>query len=565
MLGAESVGPGARTRLDAQIRLARARPDATMTVEEAMSAQESPPPPTTGAAVPFGQQRLRLLADALATLLGAAWVVNAALNFAFYSGFEAGRPASVRSVTHAALALGWWLLGLGLRRGRWAQRWVARAEAVAFLATACGFAVMVLLGRPALRPEMVMSMAMGHCLVLRAAVMPSTVTRSGWLGALAEAPILCAAFWLHRSAPRVEGLPAASSIAATLVVWALITIATTLVITGVIYGLRKHLREVARFGQYTLESKVGQGGMGAVYRARHALLRRPTAIKLIATDRATEEQCMRFEREVQSTAKLNHPNIVSIYDYGRSAGGVLYYAMEYVPGVDLQRLVAADGPQPEGRVLKLLLQAAEALLEAHDAGLVHRDIKPSNLLVCPRPRQGEQLKIVDFGLVRDIGWSDATHSDVMSAKGTPLYMAPEAIADPTSVDGRTDLYSLGAVGYFLLTGAPVFGGGSPFDICARHLHEAAQPPSVRLGKAVSPQLESALLGCLEKAPAERPQSAAELIAWLTLADASCEPYTAEATADWWREHGLSFRRATSTQGERSPTARRLEIDPGGRS
>ena len=240
-----------------------------------------------------------------------------------------------------------------------------------------------------------------------------------------------------------------------------------------IYGLRKAVSDIRRLGQYTLEEKLGEGGMGVVYRASHAMLRRPTAIKLLLPDRAGKDALTRFEREVRRTAMLTHPNTVTVFDYGRTTDGVFYYAMELLEGASLDEIVEVDGPQPEERVIHLLEQAAASLAEAHDAGLIHRDVKPGNILVVDRGGISDLVKVVDFGLVKDVGFrarGEATSEPALTMAdtitGTPLYMAPETVTAPETVDARADLYALGAVGYWLLTGTHVFGGKSIIEVCA---------------------------------------------------------------------------------------------------
>jgi serine/threonine-protein kinase len=251
--------------------------------------------------------------------------------------------------------------------------------------------------------------------------------------------------------------------------------------------------------------------MGAVYVARHARLRRPTALKLILPGRTGSESLARFEREVQLTSQLTHPNTVAIYDFGRTPDGVFYYAMEFIDGLSLEELVKQHGPQPEARVVHILTQAAGALTEAHAFGLIHRDVKPANILLCERTGSGDVVKLLDFGLVKDIRpGAEPASTETDAIAGTPLYLAPEALTDPSSVDHRVDLYALGAVGYCLVTGAPPFHGRSTIEVCGHHLHTPPEPPSQRLGKAVHPGLEALLLACLAKKVADRPASAREL-------------------------------------------------------
>src|SRR5262245_42076727 len=271
--------------------------------------------------------------------------------------------------------------------------------------------------------------------------------------------------------------------------------------------------EAKQLGQYRLETRLGAGAMGVVYRGHHAMLRRPTAIKMLNVDKVNEASIQRFEREVQITCKLNHPNTVAIYDYGRTPEGVFYYAMEFLDGIDLQALVEKYGPQPEGRVIRILKQICGSLYEAHSLGLVHRDIKPANIMLNRRGGEPDVVKVLDFGLVRAL--DEGKQADQSSGMtGTPLYMSPEAIQTPDLVDARSDLYAVGAIGYFLITGQPVFNARSLVELCQHHIESLPEAPGQRLGRAVSAELESALLACLEKTRARRPQTARDLAALL---------------------------------------------------
>ncbi|MBO6939864.1 MAG: serine/threonine protein kinase [Deltaproteobacteria bacterium] len=268
-----------------------------------------------------------------------------------------------------------------------------------------------------------------------------------------------------------------------------------------------------RFGSYELEHELGHGGMGVVYQARHRLLGRRAALKVLP-DELDPVAMRRFEREVRRTAFLHHPSTVTVYDYGRSEHGRFYYAMELVDGHDLSTLVERSGPLSPGRVLGILRDIAGALAEAHGQGLVHRDIKPANLMLCResgrRSNGGDRAKVLDFGLVRETTDPNASLSGSDGlVTGTPHYLAPEAIRTPDDVDGRADLYSLGATAYFLLTGRHVFADAKgSYAVCAAHLAEPVVPPSRYA--SVPAALERIVLRLLAKDRMERPANAALL-------------------------------------------------------
>ena len=295
-----------------------------------------------------------------------------------------------------------------------------------------------------------------------------------------------------------------------------------------------------RLGQYQLKQKIGEGGNGAVYRAQHALLRRPTAIKLMNPEFARSAAAReRFEHEVQITSNLSHPNTIAIYDYGHTPDGTLYYAMELLNGSTLEQLSRFSGPLPAARVIHILEQIAGSLAEAHDKGLIHRDIKPSNAILCERGGLFDVVKVLDFGLVKEISQTDGNLTQANVLIGTPLYMAPETISHPGQASPQSDLYAVGAVGYFLLTGRNVFEGGSAVEICAKHLNDTPVPPSTRAGIAVPSDLEAIILTCLEKDPARRPAGAATLRAQL-LACRDAHGWTQENAREWWLANSASF-------------------------
>ena len=416
------------------------------------------------------------------------------------------------------------------RTRAWPATWQRRIDVIAHLGI--GLAFGRIMSHHPNPPMSVLEglLALTSILSVRALLVPSSGARTALVGALtclgpglaiATAPPHFAAPWFG-----------ARTLGPLFINWAAIAIVLSTVASRVLYGLRRDVRDARRLGQYTLMEKLGQGGMGVVYRARHALLRRPTAIKLLP---ATHHQgsLERFEREVQLMAELTHPNTVAVHDYGHTADGVFYYAMEHLDGVDLDGLVAVGGPQPAARVLHILRQICGSLDEAHRRGLIHRDVKPGNVFLCRGRSEPDTVKVLDFGLVKDTAVpNDPALSAANHIVGTPLYIAPESLVGPGSVDARSDLYSLGAVAYFLLTGTPVFSGATPLEICMHHIHSAPEPPSTRLGGPVPPDVEALVLACLSKDPASRPSGARELGRALAgCADAAA--WSREDADTWW--------------------------------
>lgn len=313
--------------------------------------------------------------------------------------------------------------------------------------------------------------------------------------------------------------------------------------------LRRAASAARRLGQYRLKEQLGAGGMGEVYLAEHMLLKRPCAIKLIRPERAGDpKNLLRFEREVQATATLTHPNIVEIYDYGHAADGTFYYVMEYLAGLSLDELVVRNGPLPPARTIHLLRQVCGALQEAHSAGLIHRDIKPSNILVCKRGGAHDMAKLLDFGLVQAPGLSGDGQKLTQEGAiaGTPAYMSPEQGAGKAELDARSDIYSLGAVAYFLLTGQPPFVRNTAVQTLAAHLSEpVAWLDLVRAD--VPADLQAVVLRCLEKEPARRYQSAEEVEQALARCDCSSQ-WTGENARTWWVSDFLVPRPEPGNQG-----------------
>ncbi len=352
---------------------------------------------------------------------------------------------------------------------------------------------------------------------------------------------------LQRTFWTLYGLLVASSIAIFIF---------TLVVSRLRREAQKAAIESQELGQYRLESKLGAGAMGVVYKGYHAMMRRPTAIKLLNVDGMNANSIERFEREVQITSQLNHPNTIAIYDYGRTPEGVFYYAMEFLDGINLQSLVEQYGPQPESRVIQMLLQICGSLYEAHSQGLVHRDIKPANIMLNRRGAQPDVVKVLDFGLVKDIHRDKQSAVEDKGLSGTPLYLSPEAIQSPNLIDACSDLYAVGAVGYFLLTGQTVFDATSVVDLLQKHITDQPIPPSQVPGTQVSGELEHVILSCLEKSRARRPQTARELAAFLSRCIQQ-SPWTLADADAWWSQHERRMQGSIAT-----PTSNNASIDQG---
>lgn len=304
-----------------------------------------------------------------------------------------------------------------------------------------------------------------------------------------------------------------------------------------IYQLGVQLQAARDLGAYELIEQLGKGGMGEVWRARHRFLFRDAAIKLIVS-RDPQQAVLnqkRFEREARAIAQLECPHTVTLYDFGATPSGQLYFAMELIRGLNLDELVKRFGPLPAARTRHILLQVLDSLAEAHMAGLTHRDIKPSNILLAHVGLRFDFVKVVDFGLVKaaDAGMTQLTLQN--NTLGTPAFMAPEvAQGHEHAIDGRTDLYSLGCVAYWLLVGQPVFPDKTPMAVILKHLNETPVPPSQRTENPISPALDRVVLRCLEKDPAKRPASAAALRE--DLEDLELPKWTPIDAATWWHIH-----------------------------
>ena len=325
--------------------------------------------------------------------------------------------------------------------------------------------------------------------------------------------------------------------------WSLLAVvALAVVVLSVALGrLRERVEQIAELGQYTLDRPLGAGGMGTVYLARHALLRRPTAVKVLAPERASDDLVRRFEQEVQQTALLSHPNTIEIYDYGRTPDRVFYYAMEYAEGLTLERLVELEGRLPPARAVHLLRQLCGSLAEAHARGLVHRDVKPPNVLVCERGGLPDFVKVLDFGLVKSIAAPGTCAPDSPPPEqtspelllGTLLYLPPERLRGETAADARADVYAVGATAFKLLTGRDAFSGATTAELCANILDQPVPRPSACGAPGVPAALDALVMSCLAKSPEQRPAHAGALVAALDALAGELAWTEAEARA-WWR-------------------------------
>jgi serine/threonine-protein kinase len=321
-----------------------------------------------------------------------------------------------------------------------------------------------------------------------------------------------------------------------------------IILSRFIYSLGLEMRKAREMGSYRLVEKIGAGGMGEVWKAEHRMLARPSAIKLVRSevcsvrDSQTGTLHRRFEREVQATAALRSPHTVAVYDFGTTDEGCFYYVMELLNGFDLETLVQRFGPQPPERVVSFLLQACESLGEAHANGLIHRDIKPKNIFVCRLGLQYDFVKVLDFGLVKSSSTPTVSEEQLTiegTTTGTPAYMPPELALGRSDADARGDLYSLGCVAYWLLTGKLVFEGSGAVPVLLAHIRDIPIPPSQRTELEIPAELERVILACLEKDPARRPQSAAEL-ASLLASSTLRESWNQERAEVWWRTHEPSL-------------------------
>jgi len=451
-----------------------------------------------------------------------------------------------------ALFLGLWAL---TRRGRLPLGLLRGLEAGVSILTCAGYALMVQGSTQELNLLVPVLAAMA-VLMTRAMIIPTTPRRTFAISLVACVPFVVSAYFLARDIGAETSIPSILGPTVYVGCWLGMITALATLASRIVFGLEQKVRAARKLGQYTLVARIGQGGMGVVYRAEHAMLRRPTAIKVLPPEKMGDENVRRFEREVQLTSQLTHPNTICIYDYGRTPDGLFYYAMEYLDGFTLTELVELAGPLPPARVAFLMRQAAGSLDEAHGIGLIHRDVKPDNIVVCARGGAADVVKVLDFGLVKAHHSPDPALSQADALVGTPLTMSPEAFLEPGSVGAASDIYALGAVAYYLATGRHVFQATSLFALSAMHVGEPPEPPSQARGEPLPEAMERLILECLAKKPADRPPSARELERrWAALIDGG---WSSDDALGWWQKHQADL---ATRRGPRSATPDRQTLVP----
>jgi len=494
----------------------------------------------------FYQRRVALFGLSIAA--AGAIGLSFRLVIALWSG-TLGEPADAPSYwLHFAGIVPCVAMWLICRRGQLPLNKTIAVETSGLLATSVAYIGMGMTIPPEVGADAITAFTLSFAFFSRSVFVPSTARQTASLGLLVGVPLIGmmsfhylavdAEMW-RRVGYDTRGFERnriAVSTALMTTMWWTLTVGLASLASHVIHRLRTEVQTIQRLGQYHLERKLGEGAMGVVYQATHGMLKRPTAVKLLRPELLGGEALDRFRQEVQLTAKLTHPHTIKIYDYGRTPEGLFYYAMELLEGASLQDIVDATGSQPMRRVVRILRDAALALDEAHAMGLIHRDIKPSNIMLARQGRVQDVVKVLDFGLVKRVKETEEPEQTGLRAvKGTPHYMSPESINDPASVDARSDLYALGAVGYFLLAGRPVFDGNSAFQICLHHVQSTPRPLREVCPDPIPEGLERLVLSCLAKSKDDRPASAE---AFADALDKLQLPPWLRADAErWWALHG----------------------------
>jgi serine/threonine-protein kinase len=499
----------------------------------------------TWAGSPFVQMRLALLGKTVFLL---AFGFFAVMNGMLIVGGGLGiLPALVTqaNVMHFLSASVMGVLWAIARVRPWSLRMLGILDGGSLLLAGIGLAAMA--AQPDEKQLMAGLFALTVTMMARAVLIPSTAARTFCLSWIASAPLLAVSFLFHQPA----ALPGFTLgflkllISLNALLWMGIAVTLSTVTSRTIYGLRQQVKEASEIGQYTLEEKIGSGGMGEVWRARHRMLIRPAAVKLVSArelgsspGRDPELRLRRFEREARATAGLTSPHTVELYDFGITDDGTLYYVMELLEGMDLDTLIDRFGPVPAERAIHLLLQVCASLDDAHQNGLVHRDIKPANIVVSRVGTALDFVKVLDFGLVKLESAQQNEESVRLTAdsnvSGTPAFIAPEVVLGDQT-DHRLDIYSLGCVAYWLVTGKLVFEGPGAVKVMFDHVHTPPSRPSSRTELPIPPELDALILECLEKDPNKRPASASALQLRLQAISVAA-PWSRERAEHWWSLH-----------------------------
>lgn len=499
-----------------------------------------------GSVCPLSQELLQLLHRRLrlASLVLFAGFAVFLIKHLFQVDFTTG-PGISLFVLHVLVTAVLGAIGLPMCRGKKVSLlWLRRAELLVFGLPLVLFLLMQYMRASACCREM------GYfdfradvwiaLMFVYALFIPNTMRRAAVVVSLmAAAPIFLLVFMLAFDRDMAQLVLAQSSAQADIVSFVLLTVlAAVASVFGVdtIRSLQREAFEARQFGQYRLKQKIGAGGMGEVYLAEHQLMKRPCVLKMIRTDRAGDEKVLaRFQREVRATARLSHWNTIEIFDYGHTADGTFYYVMEYLPGMSLAELVRNFGALPPERVIHLLRQVCDALREAHGMGLIHRDIKPGNIFAAQRGGVYDVAKLLDFGLVKPLIEDDQPVQLTVEGTitGSPLFMSPEQATGETRADVRSDIYALGAVAYYLLTGRPVFEETRPIKLILAHAQQEVVPPSHHQD-GIPEELERIVLRCLAKSPDDRYQNVEELADDLAACEGA-DGWGPKEAAQWWKQ------------------------------
>jgi serine/threonine-protein kinase len=446
------------------------------------------------------------------------------------------------SLGHIAASSTIGLVSLVAGRARLSRQSLGALDAIGFV-IACSFLSIMTWNDQGQILQVLLALTV--TVMTRAILVPSRPSRTMLLSALGFLPTVIVCISRHEPTSLLPGFSVEYQkqyMTLNTILWSVLGTTLATLTSRVIYGLRRQVAEANELGQYVLEEKIGGGGMGEVWRARHRLLIRPAAIKLIRPQVSGDPELLlrRFEREARATAALKSPHTVQLYDFGATEDGRLYYVMELLDGVDLDTLVRQYGPVAPERVVHILRQVCSSLQDAHDNGLVHRDIKPANVVISRAGTTFDFVKVLDLGLVKlDTARKDGDDAAKLtgegSTSGTPAFMAPEVVLGVADTDHRVDLYALGCVGYWMLTGKLVFAGKTVVETMFHHAHTPAPRPSSRSELPIPAALEDLIMECLEKEPTRRP-AGAEVVSTRLDAVPLESAWTVERAERWWAMH-----------------------------